>query len=98
MPFFEAIASSDEGDANWHAAMAGLMMLRLVDAWIEDGTRATDDDTWSLNSVRCSIEALNAHEHLRAVLNNVIDVIEHAGKADPHTVTPRLMAYAQLLE
>jgi tetratricopeptide (TPR) repeat protein len=69
-----------------------------VDGWIEDGTRATDDDTWSLNSVRCSIEALNSHENLRAVLNSVIDVIEAAGKADPHTVTPRLMAYAQLLE
>ena len=98
MPFFEAIASSDEGEANWHAATAGLMVLRLVDAWIEDGTRATDDDTWSLNSVRCSIEALNSHENLRAVLNSVIDVIEAAGKVDIRTVAPRLMAYAQLLE
>jgi len=73
MPFFEVIASSDEGDAEWHAATAGLMVLRLVDSWIEDGTRATDDETWSLNSVRCAIEALNAHENLQAVLNNVIE-------------------------
>jgi tetratricopeptide (TPR) repeat protein len=97
MPFFEAIASTDEGDANWHAATAGLVVLRLVDSWIEDGPRA-DDDIWPIESVRCSIDALNSHANLRSVLHTIVDVMEMAGRADIHVVAPRLMAYGQLLE
>src|ERR1044072_6993747 len=97
MPFFEAIASTDEGDANWHADTAGLGVLRLVDSWIEDGPRA-DDDIWPIESVRCAIDALNSHANLRSVLHTIVDVMEMAGRADIHVVAPRLIDRKSVVE
>ena len=41
LPFFEEVASHAEGDPQWRSAMAGLVVLRLVDAWLEDGPVVT---------------------------------------------------------
>jgi len=98
LPFFEAIASSDEGDAEWHAAMAGLVLLRLVDSWIEDGPRAVAADDWALRSVRNAIDDVKAREKLRTILSSILEVLETATVVDMGMLAPRMMAYGQLLE
>lgn len=98
LAFFEAIASSDEGDAEWHAASAGLVVLRLVDAWIEEGPRAVAGDDWGLRAVRSAIESLESHEKIKAVLSSIVRLIEESITVDMGLLAPRLMAYGQLLE
>ena len=98
LPFFEAIASSDEGDAEWHAATAGLVLLRLVDSWIEDGPRVVAADDWALRSVRNAIDEVKAREKLRTILSSILEVLETATVVDMGMLAPRMMAYGQLLE
>jgi hypothetical protein len=41
LPFFAELAALDDGDSSWRAVSAGLVVLRLVDAWIEEGAAMT---------------------------------------------------------
>ncbi|MGH7679401.1 MAG: hypothetical protein ACRENU_13100 [Gemmatimonadaceae bacterium] len=97
LPFFEEIASRDEGTREWHSATAGLVVLRLVDTWLENALPAGHDNDWSMRSVRCSIEAVNEGTPVRVLLDRVIDALQEQ-KPDIHVVISPLMAYAQALE
>jgi tetratricopeptide (TPR) repeat protein len=96
LPFFEDLATRDEGTREWHASTAGLVVLRLVDSWLEhDGDRP--DVEWSVRSVRCAIEAVDPGTPIRTILDRVVDALED-GKPDFHVVVTPLMAYGRALE
>jgi tetratricopeptide (TPR) repeat protein len=97
LPFFEEIASLDEAHADWRAATAGLVVLRLVDAWLEDGPAVATDDGWSVRSVRNAIEEMDEGTPIRAILGRVVDALQER-KPDIHVVVTPLMAYGQALE
>jgi tetratricopeptide (TPR) repeat protein len=97
LPFFEEIASRDEAHAEWRAATAGLVVLRLVDVWLEEGPSITTDDAWTVRSVRKAIEDVADGTPIRSLLGRVVDAL-HAQKPDIHVVVTPLMAYAQALE
>jgi tetratricopeptide (TPR) repeat protein len=96
LPFFEDIASREEGTPESHASTAGLVVLRLVDSWLEHGTDRPDVE-WSVRSVRCAIEAVSEGTTIRTILDRVVDALED-GKPDFHVVVTPLMAYGRALE
>jgi len=98
LPFFEEIASHGEGTAEWRAGMAGVVVLRLVDAWIEDGPRVVAADDWGIRSVRNAIDELQSNMKLRAVLASIVEILESSTIVDMGVLAPRLMAFGQLLE
>jgi tetratricopeptide (TPR) repeat protein len=97
LPFFEEIATHNEGDPEWRAASAGLVVLRLVDAWLEEGPSLTTDDAWTIRSVRDAIESVDNTTPARSLLGRVVDALLER-KPDIHVVITPLMAYAQALE
>jgi tetratricopeptide (TPR) repeat protein len=96
LPFFEDIAGREEGTVDWHASTAGLVVLRLVDSWLEHGTDRRDVE-WTVRSVRCAIEAVGEGTPVRTILDRVVDALEE-GKPDFHVVVTPLMAYGRALE
>ena len=98
VPHLEAVASSEEGDPEWQTAMAGVVVLRLVDAWIEDGPSSIRQDEWGLRAVRNAIEAIESHEQIKTVLASITNLVESSSAIDMGLLAPRLMAYGQLLE
>jgi tetratricopeptide (TPR) repeat protein len=96
LPFFEAVARSDEGSANWRVATAGLVVLRLVDAWLENASTTADDD-WGIRSVRTAVNEVDEGTPIRAILGRILDGLEEQ-KPDIHVVVAPLMAYARALE
>jgi len=97
LPFFEAVASHAEGDPQWRAATAGLVVLRLVDAWLEDGPSVTTDDSWGLRGVNSAIDDVEEGTPIRAILGRVVHALKER-KPDIHVVVTPLMAYGQALE
>ncbi|MDQ6636091.1 MAG: hypothetical protein M3Z10_15180, partial [Gemmatimonadota bacterium] len=77
---------------------AGLVVLRLVDAWIEEGAAAVSADGWGMRSVEAAIEEMPAGQPARAVLASVVEVLRTSSTGDMHAIAPRLMAYARALE
>src|SRR4249919_312511 len=98
MPFFSEIASLDEHDPEWRAAAAGLVLLRLLDSWIEEGPSAASPDGWAVRNVGAAIDEMPEGIPARAILRSALESITEARSVSMHTVTPRLMAYARTLD
>ncbi len=98
LAFFEELSALDESDAEWRAISAGLVVLRLVDAWVEEGAYTVTGDAWGLRAVRVTIEEIDAGAPIRALLNGIVDAMEDSAVSDMSAVAPRMLAYARALE
>jgi len=98
LPYFTELAALDDGDVAWRSVSAGLVVLRLVDAWIEEGAAAVAADGWGVRSVEAAIEEMPAGDIVRAVLTSVVDAIKTSSAGDMHAIAPRLMAYGRALD
>lgn len=98
LPFFTELASLDEADSSWRAVTAGLVTLRLVDAWIEEGAAVVAADGWGVRSVEAAIEEMPVGMPARAILGSVVEALTASRGGDMHSVAPRLMAYARSLD
>ena len=99
LAFFEALAAHEGGeDSSWRALSAGLIVLRLVDAWIEEGQHVATSDAWGMRAVRSAIDELDDTTPIRAILASVVNAVEQSKTVELHALAPRLMAYAQVLE
>src|SRR5262249_38500483 len=63
-----------------------------------EGASLTCDDAWTLTAVLEAVEMLDQRLPVRRVLLGIIDAMRSSGQVDMHVVTPRLMAYGQMLE
>jgi tetratricopeptide (TPR) repeat protein len=98
LAFFEALGKMNENDSSWRAVSAGLVVMRLVDQWIEDGPRKSRVDTWAVGAVRESIAQVADTTPVRRILTSIVDAMVSTKSVDLHVVCPRLMAYGQALE
>jgi tetratricopeptide (TPR) repeat protein len=98
LPFFAQLADLEDGDPAWRSVSAGLVVLRLVDAWIAEGAAAVAADGWGVRSVEAAIEEMPAGQPARAVLRSVVDALKDSPAGDMHAIAPRLMAYARALD
>ena len=98
LPFFTELASLEENDPSWRAVSAGLVLLRLVDAWIEDGPAVVAADGWGVRSVEACLEEMPVGLPARAILTSALQTLVAARYGDMHLVAPRLMAYARTLD
>lgn len=87
-----------ESHPEWAATTAGLLVLRLVDAWLTEGSQAPQVSVAGLRAVRGAVEAIPGAHAARAILGSIVDTIECASMPDIRPLTPRLMAYARHLE
>lgn len=94
--YFEVLGSADEHDPAWRTVSAGLVVLRLVDAWVEDGADAVLADTWGIRAVRSAIDGVEPGP-TRAVLDGIVDCMQRrmGGRA---ALLARVLAYARILE
>lgn len=97
-PFFLELASLDEHDPSWRSVSAGLVVLRLVDAWMEEGKAAVLADGWGMRSVEAAIEEMPSGSPARTILRSIVTALRGAEGSDMHAVAPRLMAYARSLD
>jgi tetratricopeptide (TPR) repeat protein len=96
--FFTELAALEDADLSWRSVTAGLVVLRLVDAWIEEGASVVSADSWGVRSVRAAVEDMPEGLPARALLGGVVDALTSSRGGDLHAVAPRLMAYAKSLD
>lgn len=97
LAFFQELAGMEESDVEWRAVSAGLVALRLVDRWADEGAEVLRGDAWGVRAVRSAIEEVEGNAVVRTILTSVVDAVE--GKsAEMSLVAPRLMAYGRALD
>lgn len=98
LPFFEALARAKEGSAEWRLTSAGLVTLRLFDAWTVEGPSVVGTGAWGLRAVREAIGEIEAGSPSKVILASIVDAMEGAGMVRVPVVAPRLLAYARALQ
>jgi tetratricopeptide (TPR) repeat protein len=98
LPYFTALAALEDDDPSWRCVTAGLVVLRLVDSWIEEGAGVVAADSWGVRSVRAAVEDMPTGVPARTILTGVLDALTSSRGGDLHAVAPRLMAYARALD
>ena len=98
LPFFTELAAIESEDPSWRSVTAGLVVLRLVDSWIEEGASVVAADSWGVRSVRAAIEDMPTGVPARTILMGVVEALTSSHGGDLHAVAPRLMAYARSLD
>ena len=96
--FFTELAALEDADPSWRAVTAGLVVLRLVDAWVEEGAGVVAADSWGVRSVRAAIDDMPTGMPARTLLAGVVEALTSARSGGLHAAAPRLMAYARSLE
>ena len=97
LAFFEALAEMEEDSAEWRETSAGLVALRLVDAWVAEGRSVVAASGWSVRAVRDAIQRIDRGKTTRAILSSLIDTMQSLNEVRITTLAPRLMAYARTL-
>jgi tetratricopeptide (TPR) repeat protein len=98
LAFFEALANTDENDPSWRSLSAGLVVMRVVDDWIDAGYDTITSESWNVVSVREAIAELSDTTPLRRMLSAIVDTVVDSKGVNVHAICPRLMAYGQALE
>ena len=98
LAFFDALAEMDETDDRWRAVSAGLVVLRLIDAWLEDDPDAASPASWGARAVRETVQAVPAGTPGRTILGGIIDALEAAEVPALAPLAPRLLAYGRALD
>ena len=98
LPFFEALARAEHESSDWRLTSAGLVTLRLFDAWLVEGPSVVAADAWGLRAVRETIDAVDAGASAKSILASIVDAMEGAGMVRLQVVAPRLLAYARALQ
>jgi len=97
LPFFEIIASEDEGTPRAVAAKAGLLVLRLIEHWVLMGPTMVEPESSRVLSTRRSILALPAADPTRSALINVVNAMQTLREVQLEPILPRVAAYGMLL-
>lgn len=98
LPFFEALAHAKDGSADWRLTSAGLVTLRLFDAWLIEGPSVVGTGAWGLHAVREAIGKIEAGSTSKAILASIVDAMEGAGMVRVPVVAPRVLAYGRALQ
>lgn len=98
LSFFEALAELRETDAAWRATTAGLVVLRLIDSWFDEGLDPRTDGAWNMNAVREAVGCIDAGNPARSILSGILDALEDATGISLAAVAPRLLAYGRALD
>ena len=97
--YFEALASiEDETNPEWKSILAGLVVLRLVDSWLDLGTQVVTADVTGLKAVRHAIAEVFEGDPIRSILYRLIDTLEQTETAGIRAIAPQFIAYGQALQ
>lgn len=95
--FFRVLGDMQPGENEWHSALAGLSVLRLVDTFKADTPSAAKTESATIESARRTATAIREGSPGRAILLRLLDNLqsEHHLSSD---VGNELMAYGRSLD
>ena len=97
LPFLKALAASAEDSPAAHLALAGLLVMRLIDVRVMDPELLAVDDGRTERATRNAIQCIDSGNETRAILHGVLDAAMDADAAGTHVLWKRLMFYAREL-
>ena len=91
----------DESHPDWAPLQSGLLVLRLVDGWLEDGARGAPVTSWGIRALLANLRAIPRAHPARRPLRRVVRAIRTARRRrspNPCPIARWLLAYARTLD
>lgn len=96
--YFETLASiNDEESQAWKSAIAGLVVLRLIDEWLDSGAQTVTTDITGLRAIHDAIGEISEGDPLRSILSGTVNALQQAESASVSVIASHLMAYGRAL-
>lgn len=95
--YFDTLGSLKEDSASWRSVFAGLSVLRLIDAYVDQAIGTAAPNWAQLHSVRSAVDEIHEGDPVRGVLGCVIDEVTTRSAVDD-TVCAGLLAYGRALD
>lgn len=95
--YIEKLHSLNDYSPEWPVVAAGMVVLRLVDAWLREGAEVIRRDVAGLEAVRQTVGRLPNSDQIRPLLSEMVDVIEQSEVAIVQWVSPYLWRYGDTL-
>jgi len=92
--FLQEIGRPDLSPVEVHAAVAGLIVLRVIDRWVAAGCRPAGE----LSGARAAVEGMDVGNPARAILGALLDAVAAGGSDGAQDGVRQLMAYGRHLE
>jgi len=87
--FYEVLARLKEStDSDWAPTLAGLVVLKLIDQWLDIGVHMVTSDVSRLVVIRDAIDAIAKTSPMRRMLTDIVDTMEHAEHPRVQSLTP----------
>ncbi|MGH7663303.1 MAG: hypothetical protein ACRENI_03255 [Gemmatimonadaceae bacterium] len=101
LAFFEALADFPEGSETgdeWRAVAAGVVVLRLLDSWMDRGAEELAANCWPMKAAMQEIGQIPVTRPERRILTAAVDAMKATSPAVLGPVGSSVMAYARLLD
>ncbi len=92
--FVDELRRIDADDVAAYAAVAGLVVLRVVDRWVAEGCR----EAFEVTGARNAVLEMDAGNPARAILERVLDATAAGGANASAAVANELLMYGRALE
>jgi hypothetical protein len=96
-PFFKALSDIQPGENGWHSTFAGLSLLRLIDSYAGDATRADKTEALTIESAKRAATAIPQTDPTRAILLRALDGLE-SNKGLSEELGRDLLRYGRALD
>jgi hypothetical protein len=98
LAFFEAIATYEDHSFEGRSAVAGLLVMRLLDHWLLSGPMMVQPESPSINTVRQALAKLPSIHGQRVLMLQIVNTMQLQVAVDLEPLLPMLDAYAERLE
>jgi tetratricopeptide (TPR) repeat protein len=95
--YFDTLGSLNEDSASWRSVFAGLSVLRLIDAYVDQAGGTAAPNWAQLHSVRSAVNEIHDGDPVRGVLGCVVDEVTTRSSVDD-TVCAALLSYGRALD
>jgi tetratricopeptide (TPR) repeat protein len=95
--YFDALKPLNTSTDAWKSIVAGLVVLRLVDDWLDEGVSAIAKNPANVQAVREAIARVPEKDPVRSMLCNIIDIVTQSEQAAVQTIAASMFDYGRIL-
>jgi hypothetical protein len=95
--YFDALEPLRTTTNAWKSILAGLVVLRLVDDWLDGGPIAIRNNPASVLAVREAIARVSERDPVLPVLCNLVDVVTQSEQTIFQTIAGPMLDYGNML-
>jgi len=96
--YFDALRPLRTTTDKWKSIVAGLVVVRLVDDWLDGGPCAINKNPASVQAVREAVARVPERDPIRPVLCDLMDIVTQSEIATIQTIAAPMIGYGNMLE